>query len=502
VLGAAVVAGGRFLPWSLRLGTTLAAGVTVAAGLAGLAAPVLWALLGPAGWLGDPWTARLADPAGDALHRRWWAGDAAGGAWPAAVALLATAGAAVAAGPARRSPAVAGWRAAAGAAAAVAAVAVLPLAAGWPVWAALVLVTVAALAAGTGAVLLDRRAGVGRPATVAAGGGATLLVVAVGWALAAEAGTLGFLGLVLPAAVAGAGASPDDWLRRGWAAVAAGAAAGAGAAVVAANGGDAAQAGFAVVLAGGLVLVAGTRWRAGTAEGTVAEVGGLAALALGVALAVPGPRWLAASLTVAVAPLALAALGPGRWQRARRGAGQSWPLRRGGYLGAAAAVATAAIWAWLAVAGVTLPEAYLLPAAAVALAAGWAARRGPEPPGSWPAYGPGLALALLPSLALAVDGHGLARPLLLGAGGLAAVLAGARGRLQAPLVLGAVTLVVVGADAALPVAARLPRWASVGGTGLLLLWLGATAERRLARLRDLRRQLTELEPGGGVPDPG
>jgi hypothetical protein len=438
------------------------------------------------------------------------------------VGLLAAAGAALAAGPARRSPAVTGWPAAAGAAtgvaAAVGAVAVLPLAAGWPVGAALALLTVAALAAGAGTVLLDRRRGAGRPAAVLAGGGATLLVLAACWALAAEAGTLGFLAVLLPAAVAGAGASRGGWLRRGWAAVAAGAAAGAGAAVVAAGGGDAAQAGLAVTVAGGLVLVAGTRWRAGTAEGTVAEVAGLAALALGAALAAagpraaapdpywpagPGPRWLAASLTVAVAPLALAALGPGRARaHHRHGAGRPRPLPRRGYRWATAAVATAAVWAWLAVAGVTLPEAYLLPAAAVALAAGLAARRGPAPPGSWPAYGPGLALALLPSLALAVDGHGLARPLLLGAGALAVVLAGARGRLQAPLVLGAATLVVLAADAALPVAARLPRWVSVGGTGLLLLWLGATAERRLARLRDLRRQLTELEPGPGVPDPG
>jgi hypothetical protein len=316
--------------------------------------------------------------------------------------------------------------------------------------------------------------------------------------------------------VAGVGASRGGWLRRGWAAVAAGAAAGAGAAVVAANGGDAAQAGFAVVLAGGLVLVAGTHWRPGTAEGLVAEVVGLAALALGVALTLPGPdravpgplwpvmpgpRWLAASLTAAVPPLALASPGPRRSQPAPQDAGRPRPLLRHGYLWATAVVAMAAVWAWLAVAGVTLPEAYLLPAAAVALAAGVAARRGPEPPGSWAAYGPGLALALVPSLALAVNGDGLARPLLLGAGALAAVLAGARGRLQAPLVLGAVTLVVLAADAALPVAARLPRWVSVGGTGLLLLWLGATAERRLARLRDLRRQLTELEPGPGSPAP-
>jgi hypothetical protein len=87
-------------------------------------------------------------------------------------------------------------------------------------------------------------------------------------------------------------------------------------------------------------------------------------------------------------------------------------------------------------------------------------------------------------------------------GGGARAGGGARGRLQAPLVLGAVTLVGLAADTALPVAARLPRWASIGGAGLLLLWLGATAERRLARLRDLRRQLAGLEPGGGVPGAG
>ena len=82
------------------------------------------------------------------------------------------------------------------------------------------------------------------------------------------------------------------------------------------------------------------------------------------------------------------------------------------------------------------------------------------------------------------------------------VLAGARARLQAPLVLGAVTLIGLAGDAALPVAARLPRWAVIGGTGLLLLWLGATADRRLARLRRLRRQFQELEPDGTAPDAG
>jgi hypothetical protein len=362
---------------------------------------------------------------------------------------------------------------------------VLPLATGWPLGAALALPTAAAFAAGAGAIVLDRRTA--RPAVaVLAGVAVALLLAAAPWALATEAGTLGFLGVLAPAAVVGMGAARSAWLRQVGAGLAAGAVLGAAAAVVAAAGGDAARVGFAVTVAGGLVLGVGSWLRRGAAEGLVAEVAGLAGLVLGVGLAADDRRWLAASLTVAVPSLALAAVG----------------LRRPGYLWATVAVATVATWAWLAVAEVTLPEAYVLPAAAAALAAGLAARRGPLRPGSWLAYGPGLALALLPSLVLAVDGHGLVRPLLLSGGALAVLLVGARARLQAPLVLGAGTLVGLAADAVLPVAAQLPRWVSVGGAGLLLLWLGATAERRLARLHHLRHQLAELEPGAGAPGAG
>jgi hypothetical protein len=114
----------------------------------------------------------------------------------------------------------------------------------------------------------------------------------------------------------------------------------------------------------------------------------------------------------------------------------------------------------------------------------------------WLAFGPGLAVALLPSLALAVDEPGAARPLLLAGGALLVVLAGAQARLQAPLILGAVTLVGLALDAVAPVAAQLPRWLTIGATGLLLLWLGATAERRLERLR---RQFEQLEHPDSLP---
>jgi hypothetical protein len=142
---------------------------------------------------------------------------------------------------------------------------------------------------------------------------------------------------------------------------------------------------------------------------------------------------------------------------------------------------------------VTLVEAYTLPAAGVVLLAGAAAWRDHRHRGSWPVFGPGIAMALLPSLVLTIDRGGLARPLLLTAGALLAVLGGVGRRLQAPLLLGAFTLVALGVDAVLPVAAQLPRWLTIGAAGLLLLWLGATTERRLTQLRELRQRLQDLE---------
>jgi len=325
-------------------------------------------------------------------------------------------------------------------------------------------------------VLADRR-GAQVAVRPLAGCAALLLVLAAAWALATEAGTLLFLGMLVPAAAAATTASTTPWLRRGWAAAAGGALLGESAAAASSAGGQAAEAGLAVAVAAALPLLAGVHWRQGRAEGPALEALGLGGLVLGVALAAEEPSWLAGTLTAAVAVL-LAALAPAR----------RW------YLWGAAVAAVAATWAWLDVAQVRVPEAYTLPAAAVALAAGAALRRGRARPSSWLAFGPGLALALLPSLGLAIDRGGVARPLLLTGGALLVVLAGAGARLQAPLVLGAGTLVVLGLDAALPVAAQLPRWVTIGAAGLLLLWLGATADRRLARLRGLREQFQALEP--------
>jgi Domain of unknown function (DUF397) len=203
----------------------------------------------------------------------------------------------------------------------------------------------------------------------------------------------------------------------------------------------------------GLLAVVAISWALATATGTLAVTGLFAAAAAGATVA----------------------------------SRSSWLRLASAWCAAAAALGTT--WAGMAAAGVTLVEAYTLPAAGVVLAAGAAAWRDHRHRGSWPVFGPGIAMALLPSLMLTIDRGGLARPLLLTAGALLAVLGGVGRRLQAPLLLGAFTLVALGVDAVLPVAAQLPRWLTIGSAGLLLVWLGATTERRLTQLR---------EPGPGT----
>ncbi len=536
VLGAAAVGLGRGLPAALRRGTALAGGATLAVGVVGLLGPLVRALVVPLSWASAPWTAGLRDGATE--HPPVF--DAGvDGVGAAVLALLAAAAAAALAGASRPGPRLLGPRLAAtiAAAAGVGVVAVLPSAVGWPLWAALLATTAGALAAAAAAVRADRRplpgitpttrepaaptagaapaptvhgataptaggaaapsargatpAATTRGATapmargagvgVAAGCAVVLVVVAVCWALATEAGTVAFLGTVVPTAAVAAAASRTPWLRGGLAAAGAVALLGETAAMVLHGGGGAAAAGVATVVTAGAVLVAGARWRRGTADGAVLEGLGLGGQVVGVLLAAPDERWLAVALTAAFPALLLAGV---RRQAALR-------PTHDGFLWTGAATALAATWAWLSVANVTLLEAYTLPAAAIALAAGWTTRRRPHP-SSWLTLGPGLAVALLPSLAVAVGGAGgAARPLLLTGGALLVVLAGARARLQAPLVLGGVTLLALGLDALAPVAAQLPRWVTIGAAGLLLLWLGATAERRLARLRELREQFKE-----------
>ncbi|PZF85063.1 SCO7613 C-terminal domain-containing membrane protein, partial [Micromonospora deserti] len=170
-------------------------------------------------------------------------------------------------------------------------------------------------------------------------------------------------------------------------------------------------------------------------------------------------------------------------------------LRRGEPVGRRWALAAIAggsellgAWLLLAAGGVAVLEAYTVPAAALALGAGLVALRTRPGLTSWLALGPGLAAALLPSLAsvLAASDPQPWRRLLLGAAALGAVLLGAARRWQAPVLLAGATLALL----ALHELARswdlLPRWIFLAVGGFALIGLAATYERRrrdLARLR-------------------
>ncbi|MCW2615867.1 MAG: hypothetical protein JWN08_2861, partial [Frankiales bacterium] len=136
-------------------------------------------------------------------------------------------------------------------------------------------------------------------------------------------------------------------------------------------------------------------------------------------------------------------------------------------------------WVRLADAGVTAPEPYVLPLAVLALVLGHLRRRAVPATRSWPAYGPGLSVLLLPSLLASFDDDALTRPLLLGAAALVVLLVGARERLQAPLVVGGGVLAADALRLVAPVAAALPRWSTIGLAGTLLVVVGATYEKRL-----------------------
>ncbi|MEU8219317.1 hypothetical protein AB0C47_26540 [Micromonospora taraxaci] len=169
----------------------------------------------------------------------------------------------------------------------------------------------------------------------------------------------------------------------------------------------------------------------------------------------------------------------------RRGesAGRRWT-----FAGIAGGSELLGAWVLLAAGGVTVLEAYTLPAAGLALGAGLLALRTRPGLTSWPALGPGLVAALAPSLVSVLIGPDPQpwRRLLLGAAALGAVLAGATRRWQAPVLLGGGVLALL----ALHELARgwdlLPRWIYLGVGGLALVALAATYERRrrdLARLR-------------------
>jgi hypothetical protein len=150
-------------------------------------------------------------------------------------------------------------------------------------------------------------------------------------------------------------------------------------------------------------------------------------------------------------------------------------------------------WMLLFAADIGLIEAYTLPFALFALVGGVLGLRRRPSLRSWVAYGPALAAAFLPSLALvlAQPGEPLRR-LVVGAGAIAVVVVGGARRWQAPVVVGAVVLVLVTLHELVVWWDLLPRWIPLAAGGLLLVTVGATYERRRRDVRLIRTAVKEM----------
>ncbi len=459
------VQGATLLPRPARGGPVLGGLVVAGGALLAVAGSAVAGVLLPLTWAADPWTLTAGDSARQAVGiDSTWDGTVVTTVVLAAAA-VATGVAGLALGRLRQAVPPAAVLLAASAV-------LLPLglAVSFPAALAVLLLLSAALL--VGGVLAATGL---RTALLASGSGVCLLAAA--WSLADREATLA---TVAVAALLLAGAASRRAGAQPLTAAAAALATGELAAVGAARGLAADQVGGLLLLAvAGSLGLAAVLSRSGELDRSRAPaleaVAGLAGL-VATALAVRDAGWLSWVLAgCAVAALATA-LRPDRR-----------PVAAAGGL-----LLSASSWVRLADAGVTAPEPYVLPLAAVALVLGHLRRRSAPATRSWQAYGPGLSVLLLPSLLASSGDDGLTRSLLVGAAALVVLLIGARERLQAPLALGALVLAVDALQLLGPVAAALPRFASIGAAGTLLLVVGATYEQRLREVSRLRASYDAL----------
>ncbi|MGC4817433.1 SCO7613 C-terminal domain-containing membrane protein [Micromonospora sp. DT63] len=463
--GASTIGGPSTVGGPSAAGGLLRASGVVLAGVAVLAAlpTILSALFIPYGVPGPVWSG-----APTAIADR--------GLFPTGLALVALAVAAAVAGRRVRPPLLAGLPFAA------AALPVLLVAVGvpWPVLPA------ATLLAGVSALLLAALVAP-RPAlaSIAVPVGAVLAVAGVAVLLATRSGTLAAEGTLLVTAVIVAVGARMAEARVVGSVAAVGAACALAVTAPLANGQGLRAAAYPLlgvaVLALAAAALAGRQRRAPV--GRVLDAAAQAVAGVAAALTVEVAQQLATVCVLWGAAVALRLL--------RRGepAGRRWRF-------AAIAAGSELIGAWvlLAAGGVSVVEAYTLPAAGLALGAGLLALRTRPGLTSWPALGPGLVAALLPSLVSVLAGPDPQpwRRLLLGAAALVVVLAGASRRWQAPVLLGGAVLAVL----ALHEIARgwdlLPRWIYLGAGGLALIGLAASYERRRRDLARLRAAVARL----------
>lgn len=199
--------------------------------------------------------------------------------------------------------------------------------------------------------------------------------------------------------------------------------------------------------------------RAATPTATTGTVVG----ALGVGTAAAAGAWGVTAVLLTVLGLALMGHGDVTRERSTR------------VLGGLALVAAA--WSAGAQLGWTAVETVTVPAGLVLLAGDW--RRLPHA-ASWPSWGPGLAVGLLPSVALTLVDPAPLRQVLVLVAVLVCVVGGLGGAVRAPFVLGLVAVVGVTVGWLLDDVPT-PWLVTLLVVGALLLALGAARERQRLR---------------------
>ena len=453
----------------LTTGTVLAAGVGVWA-----AALVTAAALGPLLWVNASWSG--APPhARAALSPLWeWPGSTA--VLPATalvVVALAAAARVVFGGTAARATGLVGVAAAG---------LVLPVALDLPYPAALAALAALAVALLVVPVTLNESALHYTSAVLGFG----VLVTTVGWSLAERPATLVLLGVFAVLLGCGVAVTRAVAVRAASVAGTVAFAGGEVAAVALAAGWPARYAAFPVLGTAAVALAAAAlahkRWpRQAVAPRAAAELGCCVLAAAAIAMTAPHGTLLALAVAGAGLLALAAALQPDRRAAVYAGVG----------------LLLVATWVQLATMDVRVPEAYTAPPAALALLLGWLRRRQRPHISSWLAYAPGLVIILAPSVVTLWPDAGWLRAVLLGVGTVAVTLAGARTRLQAPLLLGSAAVAVVAGHELMPyvmeLASLVPRWIPLALGGSVLLFAGATYERRLRDVRRLHGYISSLQ---------
>ncbi|MDH2430397.1 hypothetical protein [Sphaerisporangium sp. TRM90804] len=241
---------------------------------------------------------------------------------------------------------------------------------------------------------------------------------------------------------------------------------------------------------------------AAAAVAFAARVTALRAWGLGAAVLFLGLEALATGLAVGLQPTVAASVGyavagvlvlvGSLWAGVSdRGWGRPEWLRYTGTV-----LLLAATWLRLWAGEVAVVEAYTVPCSLALLGFGWWWRRSGNL-SSWAAYGAGLSFTMLPSLVAVYADEEWRRSLALGVVALAVLLAGARFRLQAPTVIGGITLFGVVVREMAPYVSEfwvaVPRWVPIAVGGLLLVVIGATYEGRARDLRRLRNTLATMD---------